>query len=120
MLHPTKSALDMGINFALHSDAPISPYPAMLRLCSTVTRKTKEGIVIGPNQRITPEEAIKAYTYGGAYTSFEENKKGRIVPGQWADLVILNADPTKVDPDHIRDIQVLTTLVGGKIAFNKD
>jgi len=120
MIHPTKTALDMGIVFALHSDAPISPFPAMLRLCSTVNRKTKEGVVISPNQRITAEQAIKAFTYGGAYTSFEETKKGRIKPGMWADLVILDADPTKVDPDKIRNIQVLTTLVGGQMAYKNE
>jgi len=119
MLHPTKTAMDMGIIFALHSDAPISPFAAMPRLSSTVSRKTKEGIVIGANQRIDAEEAIKAYTFGGAYTSFEEKKKGSVLAGQWADLAILNADPTKMDADKIRDIQVLTTLVGGKIAYQK-
>jgi predicted amidohydrolase YtcJ len=78
MLHPTKTAQDMGIVYALHSDAPISPYDAMPRLGSAVTRKTKEGVVIGANQCIDTEDAIKAYTYGCAYATFEENKKGMV------------------------------------------
>ena len=119
MLHPTKTAEDMGIVYALHSDAPISPYQAMPRLGSAVTRKTKEGIVIGANQCIDAETGIKAYTYGGAYTSYEENKKGTLQPGRFADLVVLDADPTAVDPDNIRNIKVQMTIVGGKVAFQQ-
>ena len=120
MLHPTKTAMDMGIVYALHSDAPISPYPAMIRLGSAVNRKTKEGgIVIGANQRIDAEDAIKAYTYGGAYTTFEENKKGRLITGQLADMIVLDSDPTAIDPDKIYDINVLTTISGGKVVFSK-
>jgi predicted amidohydrolase YtcJ len=117
MLHPTKTAQDMGIVYALHSDAPISTYPAMLRLGSAVTRKTKEGVVIGANQCIDAEDGIKAYTYGGAYTTYEENKKGSLLPGQFADMVILASDPTTVNPDDILNIKVSTTIVGGKIVY---
>jgi predicted amidohydrolase YtcJ len=120
MLHPTKTAMDMGIIYALHSDAPISPYPAMIRLGSAVNRKTKDGgIVIGANQCIGAEDAIKAYTYGGAYATFDENKKGKLVPGEYADLIVLDSDPTTINPDKIYDIKVLTTIVGGKIAFQR-
>jgi predicted amidohydrolase YtcJ len=117
MLHPTQTAQQMGIVYALHSDAPISPYPAMIRLGSAVTRKTKEGVVIGPNQCIDAEDAIKAYTYGGAYTTFEENKKGSLLPGQFADMVVLDADPTTINPDDIMGIKVNTTIVAGKIVY---
>ena len=119
MLHPTKTAGDMGIIYALHSDAPISPYPAMIRLGSAVTRKTKEGIVIGANQCIDAETGIKAYTYGGAYTSFEENKKGTLQAGRLADMIVLDSDPTTINPDEIRNIKVQMTIVGGKIAYQR-
>ena len=120
MLHPTKTAMDMGIIYALHSDAPISPYPAMIRLGSAVNRKTKDGgIVIGANQRIGAEDAIKAYTFGGAYATFEEKKKGRLIPGEYADMIVLGNDPTTVDPEKIYDIKVLTTIVGGNIVYQK-
>lgn len=117
MLHPTKTAQDMGIVYALHSDAPISPYPAMLRLGSAVTRKTKEGIVIGGNQFIDAEAGIRAYTYGGAYATFEERKKGLLQPGMFADMIVLDKDPTAINPDLIRRIKVNTTIVGGKIVY---
>jgi len=120
MLMPTKTALEMGIPFALHSDYPISRYESMIRLGSAVNRTTSNGIVVGGNQRISAEDAIRAYTFGGAYTSHEENKKGRIMPGQLADLLILDKDPTAIDPKEIYSVQVLTTIVAGKIAFKKE
>ncbi len=120
MLHPTKTAMDMGIIYALHSDAPISPYPAMIRLGSAVNRATKDGgIVIGANQRIDAEDAIKAYTFGGAYTTFEENKKGRLITGQLADMIVLDKDPTTINPAKIYNVRVLKTISGGKIVFSK-
>jgi len=119
MLHPTKTAQDMGIVYALHSDAPISPYQAMPRLGSAVTRKTKEGIVIGANQCIDAEDGIKAYTYAGAYATFEENKKGKLQPGFFADMVVLDADPTSTVPDDIRNIKVNFTIVAGKIVYQR-
>jgi predicted amidohydrolase YtcJ len=117
MIMPTKTAIEMGIPFALHSDYPVSRYEAMIRLDGAVNRSTPDGIVIGANQRISPEEAIKAYTAGGAYTSHEENKKGKIIPGQFADVIVLDKDPTTIDPKQIHTINVLMTIVGGKIAF---
>ena len=120
MLHPTKTAMDMGIIYALHSDAPISPYPAMIRLGSAVNRKTRDGgIVIGGNQCIGAEDAIKAYCYGGAYCTFEEKKKGRLIPGQYADMIVLDNDPTTIDPEKIYDIKVLTTISGGKVVYQR-
>jgi len=120
MLMPTRTALDMQIPFAFHSDYPISRYEAMIRLEAAVNRRTKDGIVLGPNQRIGVEEAIRAYTVGGAYSTHEENKKGRIVAGQFADLLILDKDPTSIDPREIAGVEVMTTIVGGKIAYGQD
>ena len=119
MMMPTKTALDMDIPFALHSDYPISRYDAMIRLESAVIRTTDNGIVLGGNQDITPEQAIYAYTVGGAYTTHEENIKGKIATGQYADLLVLDNDPTIIAPQQIHNIQVLTTIVGGKIAWQK-
>jgi predicted amidohydrolase YtcJ len=119
MIHPTKTAQDMGILYALHSDAPVSGYDAMLRLASAVNRETKDGQIIGANQRISPEDAIYAYTYAGAYTTFEENRKGRIIPGQMADMIVVDNDPTTISPEKIYGIKVLMTMVGGKIAYER-
>lgn len=120
MMMPTKTALNMNIPFALHSDYPISCYEPMIRLDGAVNRTTREGIVLGENQKIGVEDAIKAYTYGGAYTTHEENRKGRIVAGELADLVVVDKDPTNIDSKEIGSIQVLMTIVGGQIAFRKE
>ena len=64
-------------------------------------------------QRISVEEALRIYTLNGAYASFEERKKGSIEPGKLADLVVLAADPTRVDPMMIMDIPIEATIVGG-------
>ena len=119
MMMPTRTALEMNIPFALHSDYPVSRYEAMIRLDGAVNRRTDQGIVLGSNQKIGVEDAIKAYTVGGAYTSHEENIKGKIVPGQFADLIVLDKNPTIIDPTEIYSVQVLTTIVGGRIAFQK-
>jgi predicted amidohydrolase YtcJ len=63
------------------------------------------------------EEALKIYTINGAYASFEENTKGSIEPGKLADLVVLGADPTQIDPETIKDIPVEMTIVGGKTVY---
>jgi predicted amidohydrolase YtcJ len=70
--------------------------------------------VWGPSQRITLDEAIKVCTVNGAYASFEENEKGSITAGKLGDFVVLAQDPHDVDPDQIKNIQVVRTVVGGR------
>lgn len=120
MIMPTKSAMDMQIPYALHSDYPISRYEVMQRLSGAVNRMTNDGKVLGSNQQINAEDAIFAYTSGGAYTSHEENRKGKLSEGQFADMIVLDADPTTVSPSDIHNIQVTMTIVGGKIAYEKN
>jgi len=117
MIMPTRTALDMGIPFAMHSDYPISRYEPMKRLDGAVNRTTRSGKVIGAGQKIGVEEAIRAYTVGGAYTTHEENRKGSILPGQLADLVILDQDPTAIDPKTLPSVRVTATIVGGQLAY---
>lgn len=114
-----RSFLDYGIPVAGNSDAVTAFVNPMLGFQSMVTRKTKDGEVLGPSQRISVEEAIRTYTLGGAYASFEENIKGSIEVGKLADFVILSHDPTKVDPDTIKDIEVEKTIVGGKVMYER-
>lgn len=116
-LMPTRTATDMGIVWAMHSDYPVSNYDPIRRIDGAVNRMAPSGVVIGEDQRIGVEDAIKAYCVGGAYTSHEENKKGRIVPGQLADLVVLSEDPTKVDPASVKKVGVKMVVVGGKVVW---
>ena len=119
MMMPARSAQDRGLPWAMHSDFPVSRYEPMFRLDGAVNRIAPSGVILGANQRVGVEDAIYAYCVNGAYTSHEEGKKGRLVPGQLADLVVLNADPTTVEPAEIRHIAVRMTLVGGQVAYER-
>ena len=113
MMHAYRTAIDMGIPVAGHSDSPISAADPLLRIQDMVTRKSQQGVVIGGNQRISVDEAIKVWTQDGAYATFEENIKGSITPGKLADFVVLEKDPRQVPPDTIKDIVLEATYLGG-------
>jgi predicted amidohydrolase YtcJ len=113
MVHPYRTAIDMGIHVAGHSDSTVSAADPMLRIQDMVTRKGENGITYGGNQKVTVEEAIKVWTLDGAYATFEEKEKGSITPGKLADFAVLRKDPRKVPPDAIKDIVVDATYIGG-------
>lgn len=109
-----RSFLDYGIMVAPASDHSPGPYEPLMALQSMVTRKDYSGRVWGASQRITLDEALKVCTMHGAYASFEENVKGSIAAGKLADFVVLAQDPHDVDPDQIKNIRVVRTVVGGR------
>jgi hypothetical protein len=109
-----KSFIESGIPVAPASDHSPGPYEPLMAIQSMVTRKDYTGRVWGPSQRITVDEALRICTVNGAYASFEENEKGTITAGKLADFVILAEDPHDVDPDLIKEIQVIRTVVGGR------
>jgi hypothetical protein len=114
MIHPYRTAIDMGIHVAGHSDSSVSAADPLLRIQDMVTRKGENGVGYGVNQRVSVEEAIKVWTLDGAYATFEEHDKGSIAAGKLADFAVLRKDPRKVPPDTIKDIVVDATYVGGK------
>jgi predicted amidohydrolase YtcJ len=101
------------------SDSPVTPFEPLLGIWSSVTRQTQLAGIHGPEWSIGAEEALRMYTLGSAYAAFEEDQKGSIVPGKHADLVALDADPTAVEPDAIRDLHVLLTVVDGRVVFER-
>jgi predicted amidohydrolase YtcJ len=109
-----RSFLDHGIPATGSSDYIPGPFEPLMGIQSCVTRRGKDGKVWGGSQRITVEEAIRCYTRHGAYASFDESRKGSIEAGKLADLVVLGADPTKVDPETIMAVPVEGTMVGGR------
>jgi predicted amidohydrolase YtcJ len=117
MMHPNRSAVEMGIAVAGNSDSPVSAADPLLRIQSMVTRRTAEGKVYGPEQKVSVETAIRIWTMGGAYASFEEDIKGSIEVGKLADFVVLSRNPAEVPPEKIKDIDVERTYVGGRLAF---
>ena len=112
-----RSFLDYGIPVAPASDYTPGPYEPMMAIQSMVTRKDFDGRIWGPNQRITIDEALRICTMNGAYASFEEDIKGSISVGKLADFVILADDPHDADPDEIKNIEIVRTVVGGTTMY---
>ena len=119
-MHPNGSATQMGIPIAGNSDSPVSAAKPLLRIQSMVTRTSAEGKVYGAEQRITVEQAIRAWTLGSAFASFEESEKGSITKGKLADFVVLAKDPRAVSPEEIKDISIELTVIGGKVGYQAD
>lgn len=112
-----RSFLDYGIPVASGSDYVPGPYEPLMALQSMVTRKDFDGRVWGPNQKITVDEALRVCTINAAHASFEEGIKGSITAGKLADFVILADDPHSVDPDAIKEIRVIRTVLGGRTVY---
>jgi predicted amidohydrolase YtcJ len=113
------STYKYGIPNAANSDYPVSALSPLLRIQSLVTRTSRGGKAYGAEQALTPAQALHAYTMGGAYASFEEDDKGSITPGKYADFVILSDDPRRVPPSVIKDIRVEATWVGGQLRYGE-
>jgi predicted amidohydrolase YtcJ len=112
-INPARSAGRRGIRFTLHDDAPAVPPNILFLLWSAVTRFSRSGAVIGPEQRLTPGEALRAVTLDAAYQHFEDDRKGSLEVGKLADMAVLSENPLRVPPEEIREIEVLATLKEG-------
>ena len=112
-ISPARSAARRGMRFSLHNDAPVVPPNILFLIWNAVTRLSRGGEVIGPDQRLTPAEALRAVTLDAAYQHFEEATKGSIEVGKLADMAVLSANPLRVAPSAIKDIAVLATLKEG-------
>ena len=117
--YPQRSYLDHGIPLPGSSDRPVVDGAPLLGIHDAVNQKTGSGADYQPEERLTVEEAIAAYTVGSAYASGEENRRGRVRAGLLADFTILAADPTRVSPGEIAAIPVAATIVGGRIQFDE-
>jgi predicted amidohydrolase YtcJ len=115
-----RSLRDAGARLAFGSDWFVAPPSPLEGIYAAVTRRTLDdrnpnGWV--PEQKITVEDALRAYTSGGAYAEFAESRKGTLEPGRLADFVILDRDLTRVSPETIRGVKVLMTVAGGKVVY---
>jgi hypothetical protein len=116
-----RTFLDHGVHLAFGTDWDVAPLNPMLGLYAAVTRATLDGKNPNgwfPEQKLTMEESVRAYTMGSAYAEFQEKEKGSITRGKLADMVILSDDIFSIDPVKIRDVKVLKTIVGGKVVWD--
>jgi predicted amidohydrolase YtcJ len=112
-----RSFLDAGIVAAAGSDFSPGPFDPRMGIQGMVTRKGWNGEIWGANQRISVDEALRVNTINGAYNSHEEAIKGSITPGKLADFVVLADDPHTIDPEKIKDIQIVRTVTGGNTVY---
>jgi predicted amidohydrolase YtcJ len=117
---PFRTFLEAKIPIAFSSDRPVVSGAPLLGIHAAVNQKTRTGQDYAPEEKITPEEALRCYTLNGAYASFEDRIKGSIEAGKLADLVVLAEDPTVVRPEKIKDISVEATMVGGEFFFQRE
>ena len=117
---PVRAYLDHGLMVSAGTDAPVVPYPPLWVFYHFVTRDTISGGVLGRDQQITRQEALRLETVNNAYTTFEEKIKGSIEPGKLADLVVLQDDIMTVPAKRIQSMNVLMTVVGGKIVYQRE
>jgi predicted amidohydrolase YtcJ len=118
-ISPLKDAIDAGLKPTNHTDFVVAPLDQLFMLWSAVNRISRNGEVIGENQKVTPYEGLQAMTINVAHQYQEENLKGSITQGKLADLVILDKNPLKVEPVAIKDIIVLETLKEGKTIYKR-
>ncbi len=113
-----RSMLDHHVTLAFGTDYPVESISPFRGLYVAVTRKNEAGtLTFHPEQAISIQEAIYAYTQGSAYAEFRDERKGRLEPGYLADFVVLDRDVTKVAPAEILGTKVLRTVVGGKTVY---
>lgn len=105
----------IGVPYAIHCDAPVTPLSPLFTAWCAVNRVTAAGRVLGPQERLTPEQALRAVTLGAAYTLKLDQEVGSIEVGKFADFVVLEADPLKAEPEALKDIGVWGTVSGGTI-----
>ncbi len=118
-ISPLASAEALGLRFSLHNDAPVMPIDPLMAVWSAVYRRSAAGREIGPEERISPQSALRGVTAVAAWQSFLEKDLGSLEPGKFADLVILSDDPV-ARPDAIREIHVVETIVGGRTVFTSE
>ncbi len=116
-ISPIRSALDRGLHVSFHQDAPVTKPNMLHSIWCAVNRISRDGNIIGEEQKVSVYDALKAATIEGAYMYSEEDVKGSIQEGKLADLIILDKSPLDIDSVSIRDIQVLETYKNGDCLF---
>jgi predicted amidohydrolase YtcJ len=118
--HPMRTWIEAGLHPSASTDCPVVEIDPMANLYAMVTRRTERGTLLGPDQALSVEEALHAYTYASAYASHEEGIKGRLVPGQLADVAVWDTDLLACAPEEILSARCDMAILGGRVAFARD
>ena len=119
-ISPAQSALRRGMIFTQHHDSPVAQPSAIRVLSSVVTRRTRSGDILGADERISVNDALKSLTIWGAYQHFEEKSKGSLETGKVADFVVLSGDPFAVNIEDLDELTVVETIKGGMSIYKAD
>jgi hypothetical protein len=114
---PAGSAVATGMRISLHNDPPVTPEEPLRNISVAVTRTAPSGRVLGPEERLTVEQAIRAQTIDAAWQLFSDDSVGSLEVGKYADLVVLSADPREVPPERIADLEVQATFLAGRQVY---
>lgn len=118
-ISPAASALQAGIPVTFHQDSPVIPPDMLETVWCAVARRTKGGVLLGEQERITPRQALECITKNGAFQYFQEDQKGKIAESMTADLVVLSQDPLTTPIQQLREIQVLQTYKNGRRVYSQ-
>jgi len=116
---PCGSAVKTGMRISLHNDPPVTPEEPLRNISVAATRTAPSGRVLGPDQLLTVEQAIRAQTIDAAYQLFADDVIGSLEVGKYADLVVLAADPRAIPPEDIADLEVRATYLAGRQVYAK-
>ncbi|MCY2959851.1 MAG: amidohydrolase [Planctomycetota bacterium] len=119
-ISPMRSILHTGLHATSHTDAPVALPNLMQVVWATVNRTSRSGTVVGPDERVTPYEAMKMITLWGAEQFGEQDTKGSLVEGKLADFVVLSDNPLTIDPKRLNEIQVLETIKEGRSVWARE
>jgi predicted amidohydrolase YtcJ len=114
-----RKLMDAGSKIPIGTDVPVEPIDPMANFFAAVTRRLKDGTTFFPGQKMTREEALRAYTINGAYAAFETGLKGSLVPGKLADITVLSRDILTCPEDDLLTTEVLYTIIGGKVVYHR-
>ncbi len=118
-ISPCHSAIRRGMRFTTHHDAPVANPDSMRVLSATVTRRTRSGDILGPDECVPVDIALKAMTLWAAWQHYEDDKKGSLTVGKLADLALLDANPMTIDPDKLAGIKVQATYKDGREVWRR-
>jgi predicted amidohydrolase YtcJ len=115
-----RNLLESGATIANGTDAPVEPVDPMLSFYASVTRRLPDGTDFYPEQKMTRMEALRSYTLDAAYAAFEEDVKGSLEPGKYADITVLSRDILEAPEEEILDTRVLYTIIGGEVRYRAE